>query len=414
MKEIVFIRHAESQANRDGYWNGRTDGPLSDQGRDTLQHLGRRLSGWHFDRVVSSPLERARATAESFAASIEIDESFIEIDLGVWEGRSLEEIRAEDGQELQEAIANREIPMGRTGESLDQAGRRALDAVDRLAESMEVDQKVVVVTHGGFLQAVLHRHLPGPGRRAHAFTLNTGITRVVYQFGRPRLASFNDVGHLGPESPLVREHLGQGSPVLALIRHGRTQANVERRWQGHEDWGLDEVGRKQAEALGEWYGRLRTVYASPLKRARSTASHVARNGVVEVDELKEIHMGRWEGLTFDEIAEGWPGVMETIYRDGVDLKRGEIGESWGELTSRFATAVSRLATDDEEQTAVVAHGGAIRSFVSSLTMTKDTYAESLSTPENTSVTHIALTDRGPEILDYSVAPHLEGLELEAD
>lgn len=414
MKEIVFIRHAESQANRDGYWNGRTDGPLSDHGRGTLKHLGRRLAGWQFDRVVSSPLERARATAMSFAEDFELDESFIEIDLGIWEGRSLEEIRAEHGQELQEAIADRDIPMGRTGESLNQAGRRALDAVDRLAETMDDDERVMVVTHGGFLQAVLHRHIPGPGRRAHAFTLNTGITRVVFQFGRPRLASFNDVGHLGSESPLVKEYLAKGSPVMALIRHGRTQANVEQRWQGHEDWDLDDVGRKQAEALAEWYGRRRTVYASPLKRAKSTARHVALNGVVEVDELKEISMGRWEGLTFDEIADGWPGVLETIYRDGVDLKRGETGESWGELTARFASAVGRLSTDDEEQTVVVAHGGAIRSYVSSLTKTRDTHSESLSTPDNTSITHVAFKDTGPEILDYSVAAHLEGLQLEAD
>ena len=125
-------------------------------------------------------------------------------------------------------------------------------------------------------------------------------------------------------------------------------------------------------------------------------------------------MGRWEGLTFEEIADGWPGVMETIYREGVDLKRGETGESWGELTARFATAVARLEMDEAEQTVVVAHGGAIRSYVSSLTKTRDTYSESLSTPENTSLTHIAFTERGPEILDYSVAPHLESLDADVD
>ena len=59
---------------------------------------------------------------------------------------------------------------------------------------------------------------------------------------------------------------------------------------------------------------------------------------------------------------------------------------------------------------VVAHGGAIRSYASSLTDTDDTYAESLFTPANTSVTHVALTASGPEILDFSVAPHLETLQ----
>lgn len=412
MREIVFIRHAESQANREGLWSGRGDGPLSEAGRLSLELLAERLAGRRFDRVISSPLERARVTTEAFTTDYVVDERFIEVDLGMWEGRSVEEIRAEHGEELKRAIVDSTVPMGRTGESLDDVSRRAIAAVDGLAESLEDGQVALVVTHGGFLQAVIHRHLAGRGRRAHAFTLNTGITRIVYHHGRARLATFNDAGHLGPHPVHLRDHLTAGAPVLALIRHGRTQANLERRWQGHGDWDLDELGLRQAKALGEWYGTRRTVYASPLKRAMTTAGHVARNGVVAVDGLKEIGMGRWEGLTFEEIAERWPGVMETIYRDGVDLRRGETGESWGELTARFSAAVSGLELDQTEQTAIVAHGGAIRSYISSLTVTRDTYSESLSTPENTSVTHVAMTEEGPVILDYSVAAHLESLDPE--
>jgi broad specificity phosphatase PhoE len=58
---------------------------------------------------------------------------------------------------------------------------------------------------------------------------------------------------------------------------------------------------------------------------------------------------------------------------------------------------------------VVAHGGAIRAYVGSLTSTTDSHAESLYTPKNTSVTHIAFTEDGPLILDYGVATHLETL-----
>jgi broad specificity phosphatase PhoE len=221
---------------------------------------------------------------------------------------------------------------------------------------------------------------------------------------------FNDTGHLGPRSKLVENHLGDDNPVIALIRHGRTQANVEMRWQGQGDWDLDELGRRQAKALGGWYGQLSTVYTSPLKRASSTAGYVAANGIVPVDDLKELSMGKWEGLTTNEIDERWPDVMERIYRHGVDLKRGETGESWGELTSRFANAVAELTPAKGEPTVVVAHGGAIRAYISSLTMNDDTHAESLWTPANTSVSHIAMTDRGPEILDYSVATHLESLQ----
>jgi broad specificity phosphatase PhoE len=371
--------------------------------------LGRRLSTWDLDAVISSPLTRTRKTAEAFAQEVEIDEEFIEIDLGRWEGMLFADVQEKHGDELQEALKTRTLPMGGTGESLEQAAKRAIGAVDALFDRMAPDQKVAVVTHGGFMQSVLHRHLAGDGRRVHAFTANTGITRIVQVFGRPRLASFNDTGHLGPRPAMVDARLEAGDQVLTLIRHGQTRANVEGRWQGRGDWDLDDIGRSQAEALGEWYGRHPTVYTSPLKRAASTAGHVALNGVVPVDDLMEIHMGEWEGMTTDEIVGRWPDVMETIYEKGVDLPRGTTGETWAQLSARFSDAVHGLEPCETGHTIVVAHGGAIRSYVSSLTKTTDSHSESLFTPANTSVTHIAISDSGPEIVDFSVAPHIESI-----
>jgi broad specificity phosphatase PhoE len=409
-KEIVFVRHAQSQANLDGVWNGRSDGALSESGEASLEHLGRRLSTWVFDAVISSPLTRARITAAAFSEDVEIDDDLVEIDLGKWEGMRFADVQERHGDELAEAIRTRNLPMGGTGETLDQAGRRAIGAVDRIFDRMSSGQRVAVVTHGGFMQAVLHRHLAGDGRRVHAFVANTGITRIVQQFGRPRLATFNDTGHLGPRPHVLDDYLARGDRVVTLIRHGQTRANVEGRWQGRGDWDLDDVGRRQAAALGRWYGRHPMVYSSPLRRAASTATHVALNGVVPVDDFMEIHMGEWEGMTTAEIAERWGDEMQRIYRDGHDLPRGSTGETWAQLTQRFSSAVQRLEHSEEGFTVAVAHGGAIRSYVSSLTKTTDTHSESLFTPVNTSLTHIAMTERGPEILDYSVAAHLESLE----
>lgn len=409
-KEIVFIRHAESQANADGIWNGRTDGELSEAGEESLEAVGRRLSAWDFDAVISSPLSRARLTAGSFADEVEIDEGFIEIDLGKWEGMAFTDVQSRHGDQLQEAIKTRTLPMGGTGETIDQVGKRAIGAVDDLFDRMAENERVAVVTHGGFMQAVLHRHLAGDGRPVRTFTSNTGITRVVQQFGRPRLASFNDTGHLGPRPRVVDDHLAMGDRVITLVRHGRTQANLEGRWQGRGDWDLDDHGRKQAEALGEWYGRHPTVYTSPLKRAAATAEQLAMNGVVPIDDLMEIHMGEWEGMTTVEISEKWAADIEKIYSDGVDMPRGSTGETWAQLTQRFSSAISTLEHPEEGLTVAVAHGGAIRSYVSSLTKTTDTHSESLFTPANTSVSHIAITESGPEILDYSVSTHLESLK----
>lgn len=409
MPEILLIRHAQSQANLDGYWNGQLDGPLSAAGEASLDAIGRRLRDRRFDVVISSPLDRARRTAEAFATEFEISDQFVELDLGRWEGKSRAQILEEDGDYLREAVFRRKLPMGETGESLSDLERRALDAVDSVAKGLDEDGRAAVVTHGGFIQEVLQRHLAGHNRRVHAFAGNTSITRLVWTWERPRLAGFNDLAHFGPRPHSVQEHLDEGHTVLALIRHGQTRANIEARWQGQGDWGLDELGHRQARALREWYGEAATVYASPLGRAQETAGYIAANGVVTIDGLKEIDMGQWEGLTSDEIYEKWPDLMSTIYQDGVDLRRGETGESWGELTSRFRATVEGVAPAVADPTVVVAHGGAIRSYVSSFTSTTDSHSESLYTPANTSVTHVALTSSGPVLLDYAVSAHLENL-----
>ncbi len=406
-KEIVLIRHAESQGNVEGLWHGRTDGPLSEGGEVSLDALGKRMSQWDFDMVISSPLTRARRTAYAVSEEVVIDDEFIEMDVGDWEGRSFEEVELESYDQLRASFEDWTVPMGVTGESLMEVGRRAYAALDRVFAGLSDNQRAIVVTHGGFIQSLLHRFLPAKGRRVHPIAHNISLTRIVLQFGRPRLASFNDTGHLGPRSRSVEHHLLEGNPVLALIRHGRTKANTERRWQGHGDWGLDEVGRAQAESLGEWYGRAAAVYSSPLRRAMSTAEPIALDGIVPVDGLKEMNMGEWEGLTTEEIAERWPSMMEAIYRHGVDLRRGTTGESWGELTARVAAAVEAIEPAEGEPTVVVAHGGAIRSYISSLTATDDSYSESLYTPANTSITHVAMTEHGPELLDFAVASHLE-------
>lgn len=407
-KEIVLIRHAESQANVDGLWHGRTDGPLSDAGEASLEHLAKRLAGWDFDAVFASPLQRTRMTAAALGREVVIDPDLVEMDVGRWEGMTFEETDRNHRDELRAAFTDWDVPMGGTGETMHQVTRRALGAIDRIFSGLRDGQRAAVVTHGGFIQTIVERHLPGGRtRRVYPIVGNTSLTRVMAQWGRTRLVTFNDTGHLGPRSRLVEHHLGQDTPVLALVRHGRTRANVERRWQGHGDWDLDEEGMRQADLLGQWYGRHETVYASPLRRAMSTAERIARNGVVPVDGLREMHMGEWEGLTSEEIDAAWPEQMNTIYTHGVDLRRGVTGESWGELTSRVANTIAGLPTAARQPTVVVAHGGAIRSYISSLTDTADTYSESLYTPLNTSVSHVAVTPEGPIILDFSVATHLE-------
>jgi probable phosphoglycerate mutase len=108
--------------------------------------------------------------------------------------------------------------------------------------------------------------------------------------------------------------------TLLLIRHGETQWNVERRYQGQLDSPLTERGIAQAEAVGRRLLGLpefdsAPVVASPLGRARHTAEIICGNRsstAFETDDrLREISLGSWDGLFRHEIAARSPGIFET-------------------------------------------------------------------------------------------------------
>jgi broad specificity phosphatase PhoE len=93
---------------------------------------------------------------------------------------------------------------------------------------------------------------------------------------------------------------------LLLARHGQTEWNADRRFQGHTDVVLSERGRAQAHALGRALRgrRVAAAYVSPMRRAVETAEiALADAGIpyTPIEELRELSLGRWEGCTVDEI-----------------------------------------------------------------------------------------------------------------
>src|ERR687891_2945889 len=100
---------------------------------------------------------------------------------------------------------------------------------------------------------------------------------------------------------------------IILARHGETDWNLERRWQGHSDRPLNETGRAQAEALAEQLAGepIAAIYSSDLMRAHETARIVASRlgrDVVAVPGLRERRFGSWEGLLDAEVEARFPGA----------------------------------------------------------------------------------------------------------
>src|SRR5262245_22192872 len=151
--------------------------------------------------------------------------------------------------------------------------------------------------------------------------------------------------------------------MLLLARHGQSVANAVRRFQGHQDVPLSDLGRSQAAALGKALrsGRLAHVYASPLERARLTAEAVvAELGVPPltlVDDLRELSLGEWEGCTVDEIRAQPGDPYARWVRDPVrHLPPG--GEPLTAVQQRALRAVDAIAAShpDGQRVLVVSHG----------------------------------------------------------
>jgi len=136
--------------------------------------------------------------------------------------------------------------------------------------------------------------------------------------------------------------------TLLLVRHGETDWNAERRWQGHADVPLNARGREQARVLAERLatdGRVDAVYSSDLSRARDTAEIVARRfgiTVVADPDLREIDVGSREGRT-GETDGPWDGEPQEAH------------------AARVLGAVRRIAERHPgERVLVVTHGGSLR------------------------------------------------------
>jgi broad specificity phosphatase PhoE len=153
--------------------------------------------------------------------------------------------------------------------------------------------------------------------------------------------------------------------MLLLARHGQTDWNLERRWQGHADPPLNETGRAESRALAaSLAGRgLERVYSSDLARARETAELVASALELELrldPRLREVDVGEWSGLTSAEVEARFPDGYRRRYEGQTGWEQGELFEA---MAARVEAAVlSIAATDTDSRLLVVTHGGPLRAL----------------------------------------------------
>ena len=198
--EIILIRHGESEGNRQKRWQGHWDSPLSERGRLQAQALAARLARLPFDFLYSSDLSRARETAEIVAAAtghaLIVEPRLRERNIGIFQGLTWEEIEArhpEEARRLQENWNEYQVP---GGESEALFFERAVTTVEKLAQRHR-GRRIVAVTHGGVLRAMLMRGLGLPREEARSYAvINAALNRFAYNDEGWELISWGEAEHL--------------------------------------------------------------------------------------------------------------------------------------------------------------------------------------------------------------------------
>jgi broad specificity phosphatase PhoE len=166
VKKIYLVRHGTTAANQADILQGRIDNGLNDLGQNEAKALSQRFSGKPLDMIFHSPLSRAKETAEIVNGnhSVEMVEikGFVEVDLGIWEGRKYTEVIREGADAYREWLASPacKIP---GGESFEQVYQRVGAGVADILTSPH--RNIMVVGHATVNRAVLG-HLLGMNMQA--------------------------------------------------------------------------------------------------------------------------------------------------------------------------------------------------------------------------------------------------------
>ncbi|MGI9953225.1 alpha-ribazole phosphatase [Moorellaceae bacterium AZ2] len=197
---LYLIRHAQTEWNNSGRYQGNMDVALSPQGLRQAELVSRRLQEEKLDAIYASDLSRARETAAVIARphGLEVIEAraLRELDFGLWEGLTHEEIRAAFPGELEEWLANPATKQVPGGESFAQLKERAYQFTREII-GKHPGQTVAVVSHGGTLRTVISSLLGLGLEGIWRLRLDNASISIVDCYGdRYVLGLLNDISHL--------------------------------------------------------------------------------------------------------------------------------------------------------------------------------------------------------------------------
>lgn len=385
MTRVIIVRHGQSSYNTEKRIQGRTDiSKLTEKGRNDASKVGKALSNILFNAIYSSPLQRAKLTAEIIHSELAINlgqsavpqtsDKLLEIDLPAW----AEMLNADVKQKFTEDYRIwKERPHELRMLIKEAEGIREHFPVLAVYEqarlfwqellSRHQGETILIVGHNGINRALISTALGIPPSRYHCVQQsNCGITVLNFAGGLAapvQLESMNQTQHMGENLPTLRpEH--QDGVRLLLVRHGETEWNRQTRFQGQIDVPLNDNGRGQAQKAGEFMQDVAIDFAvsSSMLRPKETAEIILKyhpDVKLELqDGLREISHGLWEGKFEAEIEAEFPGELQRWRNVPAEVQMPE-GENLQQVWERSAAAwqsIVQAALNNQLKTGlVVAH-----------------------------------------------------------
>ena len=197
---MLLLRHGQTALSVEKRFSGTGDPQLTDVGKAQAAAAAARLASSGAEVVVSSPLSRARQTAEAVGAAldldVEVEEGFRETDFGDWEGFTFADIRQKWPRELDAWLASSAVAPP-FGESFDATTTRVRQARDRVLVR-HGGKKVVVVSHVSPIKTLLRLALDAPPTSLYRMHLDLACLSEVQWFsdGPAVVRSLNDTHHL--------------------------------------------------------------------------------------------------------------------------------------------------------------------------------------------------------------------------
>ncbi len=199
---IHLVRHGETilTPTRKFSGTGSLDPELTEDGLAQAERVAGEIAKLQPEVLISSPLKRARQTADAIARATGLDvvedEDWFELSFGTWDGKSIEEVKAESPDEYQAWLNSSSYRPG-DGESYDEARVRIDAALDKLVAKYP-GQKVVVVTHNGVIKSAANLAIGGPNDgvfHMDATPCSISTISIWPSDGLRALRSFNERGH---------------------------------------------------------------------------------------------------------------------------------------------------------------------------------------------------------------------------